>query len=124
MSNDSEIICRRDARLMVEMFDEEVAKLPESLKATFWEAARAQVLLRCPMPASTEKAKQPMDDSEAIRFESTPMPWGQFSGIPVGVVHGNNPDYLHWAIQPDEFKVNLIRYLRSERAARYERETS
>lgn len=98
------IKCRQDA--------EEVASFGFDQPVRFWEC-----LLRIceehlpPKPAQPDRYP-PLTDTEAMRFEAMPMPYGKHAGEAVGEVPC---DYLLFLTEGDEFSQRLKRYVKSKR---------
>lgn len=78
----------------------------------FWQNFREAFEGHFPQPKAPEPPK-PMDDFEANRFEQQPLSFGQHRGKRIADVPKGYLEWLAW--QEDGFKLELRRYLASER---------
>lgn len=81
-----------------------------------WERLRDEALKAAPLPVTApRRGSEPMTAAQAREFEKVPMPFGKYEGTPVGDVYEEDPGYLDYLLNGDDFKVQLNRYLLADR---------
>lgn len=103
-------------KIAEQVFDLAITEIPAEGERRYWETLSNLIAKRLP-PPPVDEASKPMTDIQAWHYETdTVMPWGKYAGksiidVPI--------DYLVWlAESPDPFRVELRRYLASERIRR------
>lgn len=120
MINAKKISNRRKGRQTAESFihlilDEVREETNVDWLGAFWEALRTAFPEELAKPQPSKEFK-PMTEEENLEFDKKTMPFGKFKGM---VMKEIDLGYLEWfAEQPDEFKVEVQRYLASERIQR------
>ncbi len=92
------------------------SKFGSDAVARFWVEFRSLIDETIPdaKPKPDKGTPKPMTDEESRGFGKTPMPWGIHIDTKVDEVP---TEYLEFITEPDEFKENVKRYLRSPRVA-------
>ena len=104
MSVSQNIMARQEAESLIELAGDQ----PER----FWETLRNLAAAKLPPVPPPIDRYPPMDETEAIRFEASPVPYGKHSGEQVGMVPC---DYLLFLTEGDMFSQRLRRYVKSKR---------
>ena len=118
-----DVAARAEARIAASEFVELAHGMAESMSDdaahAFWRDIQDAAGAKVPKSiAPVLPAKQPMNEQQAKHFEVGTMPYGRFSGIRIGKLmeHTEGREHLDWLVDaPDDFKVDLRRYLLSER---------
>ena len=90
----------------------EVAELAGEQRERFWECLKEICDSHLPKPPEHVERFPAMTESEAMRFEAVPMPYGKHASDAVGIVPC---DYLLFLTEGDEFSQRLKRYVKSKR---------
>jgi hypothetical protein len=105
------IKARERAKVICELILDEQKQFVDVVGLSqFWETIRG-ILPSKPEPPAKPNAVKPFTDDEATRFGKTPVPYGEFKGLPVDQAP---LDRLEWYAD-QKFTDNLRRYLASRR---------
>jgi len=100
---------------MIEFVSKEMMELLGEQTQGFWK--KFAILVQEKITDKPRKLKlgtgrpKPMNNIEAKRFEKEKIPWGEYKGAYVGQVR---MDYLEFLSEPDEFVINVRRYVASK----------
>lgn len=106
---------RESAEALAELVVAEYSALDSDPAEAFsaWIAGRLIQAGVIAAPPPAEPAVEPFTDEQSRWFGNRPMPYGKHAGSCIDQVP---LDYLIWmAEQPDDFKDNLRRYIKSQR---------
>ena len=105
------IKARERAKVICELIIDEQKQFVDVVGLSqFWETIRG-ILPAKPEPPAKPQAVKPFSAEESKRFGSTPIPYGEFRGLPVDQVP---LERLEWYAD-QRFTDNLRRYLASRR---------
>jgi hypothetical protein len=97
------ISARREAESLVDLAGEQSPR--------FWEVLAELAAAKLPPTPPPYDPFAPMNEQEAIRFEATAMPFGNYVGNEIGTL---DCGYIGWLAEND-FAIKLRRYVKSER---------
>ncbi len=95
-------------------FEIAVEGVPEEGADRYWEVLHFHVAKKAKLVGPEDPKSIGMTDQQAKLFERGTMPFGKHEGRRIGVVADEDEGYLHYIVEPDTFKADLVRYLRSD----------